>query len=291
MMAIEKQNTLGGLIVIDLFLGGAGGGMFFISFVMDLLKKYESIARIGCLCGLIFVLGGTFVLFFDLGNKNKLYRLFLNPSSWVTRGTCFITLFVIFGLAYSLPAFEPFSWIPWDKATIFGKALGWFAVVFSLLTMLYTGFLLGTTKRIPLWNTPTLPLLFLSSSLYTGMAFLLLIGYLFVPTPGVSFHTLVIIEIVLILLQLVVLGLFLWSGGYGSITAVESIRLLLKSRLFSIGVVITGLIIPLGLLIYHMSMENRFGVPILASFLLLASGLFLRYCILRAGVRLPLYSV
>jgi formate-dependent nitrite reductase membrane component NrfD len=291
MMVAERQNTFGGLIAIDLFLGGAGAGMFFISFVMDLVNKFESIARIGCILGPILVIGGTLVLFLDLGNKSGLYRIFINPSSWVTRGTYFITLFVLFGLAYSLPAFGPFSWIPWGKATILGKALGWAAVIFSFLTMLYTGFLLGTTKRIPLWNTPALPLLFFFSSLYTGMASLLVMGYLFMPTPGEDFHTLVLIEIVLILTQLLVLGLFLWTGSYGSTTAVESVHLLLKKRLFSIGVVITGLIIPLGLLIYYASLGNGFFVPTLAGLLLLASGLFLRYCILRAGLRLPLYSV
>jgi polysulfide reductase chain C len=165
MMVMERQNTFGGLIAIDLFLGGAGAGMFLISFLMNFLNKFESITRIGCVLAPILVLSGTLFLFLDLGSKKSVYRIIVNPLSWVTRGTWFITLFVLFALAYSLTDFGPFSWIPWGKTTIIGKSFGWAAVIFSFLTMIYPGFLLGTIKRIPIWNTPILPLLFFFNKL------------------------------------------------------------------------------------------------------------------------------
>jgi polysulfide reductase chain C len=288
-MTIDKQNSFGGLIAIDLFLGGAGAGIFFISFIMDLMNRFQNIAKIGAITGVILVLMGTIILFLDLGNKSRLYRLFINPSSWVARGTYFITGFVIFGIAYSVFSWNILGWVLLNKTTLLGKVVGGIAAIFSFMTMLYTGMLFSTMKRIPLWNTPALPLLFFFSSLYTAMAFLLLIGLLFVPTSIGDIHSLVMVEIVFILVQLLVLGVFLWAGNYNNMTTVESIRLL-KEPLFNIGVIILGLIAPLGLLIYDKVTDSGIIVSILATLLLLQGGVFLRYCIIKAGIRLPLYT-
>lgn len=290
-MTIERQNTFGGLIAIDLFLGGTGAGIFFISFIMDLMNRFQNITKIGAITGLILVLMGTLILFLDLGNKSRLYRLFSNPSSWVARGTCFITGFVIFGIVYSVFSWSLFSWILLDKTTLLGKVVGGIAAFFSFMTMLYTGMLFSTMKRIPLWNTPVLPLLFFFSSLYTAMAFLLLIGGLLVGIPVEGLHLLAMIEITFILLQLLLLGVFLWASGYNTTTTVESIRLL-KKPLFNIGVIIFGLIIPLGLLIYYNVVDNGGMLTILlAALLLIEGGFLLRYCIIKAGIRLPLHTV
>ena len=287
-MTIEKQISFGGLIAIDLFLGGAGAGIFFISFIMDLMNIFQNITKIGAVTGLILVLMGTIILFLDLGNKSRLYRLFINPSSWVTRGTYFITGFVIFGIAYTVFSWNFLDWVLWDKTTLLGKVVGGIAAIFSFMTMLYTGMLFSTMKRIPLWNTPVLPLLFFFSSLYTGMAFLLLIGNLFVATSMEDLHSLAMVEIVFILLQLLILGVFLWAGNYNNITTVESIRFL-KGPLFNVGVIIFGLVIPLGLLIYNRFTENGINLMTLLSLLILQGGIFLRYCIIKAGIRLPLH--
>jgi polysulfide reductase chain C len=287
-MTIEKQISFGGLLAIDLFLGGAGAGIFFISFVMDLMNRFQNITKIGVVAGLILVLIGTIFLFLDLGNKSRLYRLFINPSSWVARGTYFITGFVIFGIAYAVFSWNFMGLVLLDKTTLLGKVVGGIAAIFAFMTMLYTGMLLSAMKRIPLWNTPVLPLLFFFSSLYTGMAFLLLISNLFVVTSMEDLHSLAMIEIIFILLQLFVLGIFLWAGNYNNITTVESIRLL-KEPLFNIGVIIFGLVIPIGLLIYDRFTEGII-LPILSSVLILQGGTFLRYCIIKAGIRLPLYA-
>jgi formate-dependent nitrite reductase membrane component NrfD len=290
-MTIEKQNSFGGLMAIDFYLGGAGAGIFLISYIMDLMNRFQNITKIGVVTGLILVLMGTLILFLDLGNKRGLYRLISNPSSWVTRGTCFITGFVIFGIVYSVFSWSLFGWILLDKTTLPGKVVGGIAAFFSFMTMLYTGMLFSTMKRIPLWNTPILPLLFISSSLYSAMAFLLLIGNLFVPTTMEDLHSLVMVEIFLILVQLIVLGVFLWAGNYSNMTTIESIRLL-KKPLFHIWVITFGLIIPLLLLIYYNVANNGSILTVLlAALLLIEGGFFLRFYIIKAGIRLPLHAV
>ncbi len=294
---MERQTTFGWLVAADIFVVGAGGGVFLVSFVLDLLNKYEPIARTGAILGPILVLIGTFFLLGDLGAKARFYRLFRNPLSWMSRGTWILTIFIVSGLGYSLPSLGLFAWLPWSKATALGQAIGIVAGIFSVLAIVYGGFLFGVIKRIPLWNTPVSPVLFLFSGLYTGIAILLLIAPLFTVSLGgemvAALHSLGIAEIALILVQLLVLGAYLEIARHGSSSAAESVRLL-KMPLFIVGVIIIGLIVPLGLLFYA-AMVTELSIlstlAMVAAVLLLAGGMLLRYSILRVGIRLPLYSI
>ena len=85
-MNVEKQETFGWLVAIDLFLTGAGAGVFLVSFVMDIINQYVPLARLGAVVGPILVLIGAVLLFADLRNRMRFYRLINNPSSWMARG-------------------------------------------------------------------------------------------------------------------------------------------------------------------------------------------------------------
>lgn len=296
-MAMERQQVFGWFVALDLFLGGAGGGLFLVSFLLDLMGKYEPIARTGSISGVILVFIGTLFLIGDLGTKSKLYRLVLNPSSWVSKGTWILTVFIILGLAYSLPTFQPFNWLPWNKASILGEVIGMIAAIFSAGVALYTGFLLGAIKSIPFWNTSVLPVLFLVSSISMGIAILLFITPLFVESPGGEtqpfLNTLSIAEIILVLFQLLLLWAYIEIALHGNIASIKSVSEL-KGPSFITGVVIIGLIIPLGLLFWGITVREIHLLSILvwiAVVLILAGGLFLRREILRVGVHLPRFVI
>ncbi len=204
-----------------------------------------------------------------------------------------MVFFVIFGLGYSLPSLDLFAWLPWSKATTFGNIVGMVAALASIVMLTYTGFLLAVIKRIPLWNTLTLPLLFLLSGLCTGIACLLLMAPFLQTSVGqeTTLRTLVIAEVILILMQLVVLGAYLEIAKYGVISTIESVRSL-KTLFFIVGVIIIGLIIPLCLLsgtAVASDLSALFILAWVAGMLLLIGGILLRYSIIRAGVYLPLH--
>ena len=96
MVTQERQITFGWLIAIDTFLGGVGGGIFLISFILGLLGMYEPITRIGVLLGPLLALIGTFFLLADVGSRTRVYRLLANPSSWMSRGTLILAIFSFF---------------------------------------------------------------------------------------------------------------------------------------------------------------------------------------------------
>src|SRR3972149_946976 len=115
-MAAEKQTTFGWPVAVDIFLGGAAAGVFLGSYVLDIVNRFEPIARVGAVVGPLLVLVGAFLLLMDLGTKTNFYRLFSNLSSWMSRGTCILTVFIICGLGYSLPSVRLFAWLPWGSS-------------------------------------------------------------------------------------------------------------------------------------------------------------------------------
>ena len=290
-----KQKSWGWMIVLYIFLAGLGGGTFLFSFILLVMEKYESVAKIGALAGPLVVLFASILLLFDLGSPVKAYRLFTTPktlmSSWMSRGAWILTAFIILGLAYALPAYNLFKWLPWSQISGWGRGLGIAACLLSIIVPVYPGLLLGVIKSIPLWNTSVLPPIFFLSGLDTGIAVLVLLS-IFLPAAidVAGFHLLGTTDIVLIILLLVALFAYIEIMRQSSTTAAASIRLL-KTPLFIGGAVIAGLILPLALLIISVSISGIQTIRIIdgiTGVLILAGALLLRLSVVTSGLHRPL---
>ena len=288
----EKQKSWGWMIILYIFLAGLGGGTFLFSFILLFTGKYEDVAKIGALAAPLIVAFASLMLLFDLGSPTRAWRLFTTPktlmSSWMTRGAWILTAFIILGLAYALPAFSAFSWLPWSQASTLGKVIGFCAGVLSLIVPIYPGLLLGVIKSIPLWNTSALPPIFFLSGLDTGAALLVLLG-IFLPAAIdiAGFHLLGIIDIVLIVLLIVALFAYIEIVRQTGKTAAASVQLL-KTPFFIGGVVIGGMILPLALLIVSVTASDIDTIRILdaaAGILVLIGAVILRYSVVTSGLR------
>ncbi|MFC1862484.1 NrfD/PsrC family molybdoenzyme membrane anchor subunit [Thermodesulfobacteriota bacterium] len=282
-MQLERQETFGWLISLEIFLAGAGAGAFLFGFIYHLLGRYLEIAKTGMTTGLCLVMIGAVLLFFELGKKKRFYRVTLNKSSWITRGSWFLTIYLVCGLVYLSSAYTGYL----DIFPIPVKVIGVIAALVAVFVMSYTGFLFGAVKRVPLWNTSGLSMLFFLSSLYTGQAVILFITYLLETSLADGLLVMIIIELILIFLQMIALGTFLGTAAYGGTISSESVHLLIKNPLFVILVVVVGLLIPVGLLGYLVVMNHTFILSLPVSIFLLIGGFYLRHGILRAGIRLP----
>ena len=291
MNQIDRQKSWGWMIVLYIFLAGLGGGTFLFSFILLFIGKYEQIARIGALVGPLVVLFASALLLLDLGSPSRAYRLFAAPktlmSSWMTRGAWILTAFIIFGLAYALPAFSLFHWLPWSQGSGLGHGIGIVATVLSVIVPIYPGLLLGVIKSIPAWNTSALPPMFFLSGLDTGIASLVLVSIFLSTAIDVSgFHLLGTIDIILIILLLIAVFGYIEIVRQSGITAAASIRLL-KTPLFIGGVVVAGMILPLALMIVSISIENIHIIRLLdgtSGVLILLGALLLRFSIVNSGI-------
>lgn len=293
MSKTEGQKSWGLLVVIYVFLAGCGGGLFLFSYALSLLQWYEPAARIGLVTGPALVAIGSIMLIFDLGSPARCYRLFTTPrtlaSSWMIRGSWILSVFMILGLAYGLPSFGLFAWLPWGKTSVIGSLIGIAAAFFAVFVPIYPGLLLGVIKSIPLWNTRALPLLFFLSGLDTGVALLTIVSAVIPEAVGVEgFHLLAGADVVLIALLFIALLVYMELTRKRGESAARSVHLL-KGPLFVIGVILFGMLVPLALLIAStLASRNVLVVPIeaLAGILVLVGGLLLRYSVITCGVRL-----
>ena len=289
----EGQKEWGWPIVLYVFLAGLGGGTFLFSFILMFLDRYAAVTRIGALVGPLLVAFGSGMLLFDLGSATRAYRLFTTPatllSSWMIRGAWILTAFILLGLAYALPSFSLFSWLPWNQASGFGLGLGIAAALLAIVVAVYPGLLLGVIKSIPLWNTSALPPLFFLSGLDTGLAALVLMSLPFPSVVGADgFHLLGAIDAGLIILMLIALGAYIEIVRQTGVTAAASIHLL-TTPLFIGGVIISGLVLPLVIFICGAYVSDPPSIRLLdgiASLLILGGGLLLRLSVIRSGMRI-----
>jgi polysulfide reductase chain C len=280
---MERQETFGWLVSLEIFLAGAGAGAFLFGFIYHFIEGYEKIAEAGMTAGIYLVIIGTVFLFIELGKKRRFYRVTYNWSSWIARGSWCLGIYIVFGLAYLSSVYVGYLKID----SIPAKTVGVVAALFAVFVMSYTGFVLGAVKRVPLWNTSGLSMLFFFSSLYTGKAVILIIASVIETAVAGGLRAMIIIEFILIFLQMIALGTFLGTAAYSGKIASESVYLLVKNPLFILFVIIIGLLVPLGLLGYLVVMNHSFILSLPAGIFLLIGGFYLRHGILKAGIRIP----
>ena len=284
-------------IATYLFLGGMGGGMFFIAAVLSFFVLPEQATMLGSVLAwptffaLVWLAVGCFLLVFELGQHYAFVYVFFNSmTSVIGHGARLLCVALIFGLFWWI------SYLPWEW--ISGLA-GFFAVFRSLnlalaglagfCIMLYTGVLFSTLKAHSFWATPALPVLFTISALSTACACTMLClnftglypdmgvyGQASLVVLAIVVHEMLhALDIILILAELTVLLLLVLSllcaGNKVAHQAAERWVRGSYSKLFWIGMVGCGLVLPL--------LFNIIGLNIPAAVLALCGGLLLRFLI------------
>ena len=163
-------------IVIYLFLGGLGGGIFFLSALFDLIIAPGS----GLLffAPVFFALAalalGCFFLVFELGQPPVFWRVFTTKTAIIKWGAVLLSVAMIFGFVWWASYLYLLGW-EWT----FGLAAALEGVrpimlgvagVAGFGIMVYTGVMLSTLKAHAFWATPALPVLFTVSALSTACA-------------------------------------------------------------------------------------------------------------------------
>jgi formate-dependent nitrite reductase membrane component NrfD len=271
-VGLHGQREWAWLLALYLFLGSLGGSLDLFYRLFGLPVEFAGLA-------LLLVLAGAVTLLFKLGNPVRAWRAAFRPgTSWISRGVLCVTGFLVFGAASVAPALG--AWVPalkllpWAEGSGLGRAFGAVAALFALAVTIYPGFVVSSARGIAFWNTPMLPLLFFTYAALSAS------GVVLIVSPTAQFAAIAgWLAVANALLLAVYLAAMNQAGGAGR----ESVRRLNAGSLgaaFWIGVAAVGLALPLLL-------TWRQAAPALAGACLLAGGLLLRYCVLKAGVYVP----
>lgn len=272
---LVAQEEWGWLLALDLFFAGMGAALF-LFFLMFSLPPWVALLALG------FVVLGAIILFLELGHPLRAWRALARPfSSWISRGVILVAVFLIFGALCSASAFDSLAWLaPESEAA--KRIIAALAAISALFVILYPGFVLAASPSIPFWNSPLLPVLFLTHSLMVASGLLLLLASLGLASghlQGLRF-----LGEVLIIVNLALGIIYLTVSRSSGLAQRESVRRLKKGflgLLFQGGVMLAGMVIPLLMVIWLPS-----GLAFAGLFMLIG-GLLFRYCLLKAGVYVP----
>lgn len=275
-MGLNSQEEWSWLLAIDLFLGGSGGGLF-------LLYMFFDLSPTAALFSVVLVILGAIALLSELGHPLRAWRAIARPrTSWISRGVIFVTLFIVAGLLSVAPSLPAFSGLLWSPAGLGGRAVEAVAAISAFMVILYPGFVLSASPSIPFWNSPLLPVLFFSQSLLAASGIALLFSPLGLYDPALP--ALSSLTALLIMANLILVVFHLLTMRNSGLVGRESVRLLNHGVLgltFSGGVVLLGMVLPLGIGLWVPSWA------VVAGAFILIGALLYRYCILKAGVYVP----
>ncbi len=287
----------GMLIVCYLFLGGCGAGLLFVSSVTSLAfygsgrrtaystLVFSSVKDRCVAMGFLLLLVASLCLVGDLGRPERIIYLVIRPRwSVITFGAYALAALIMACGVQTLVSIFGFSWARGGVRRGLEMACAGLAVP----VMIYTGvFLQSMGSAVALWSTPLVPVLFLLSALSTGFAAFFVALALTDRVDGLEailggLHKAHAITLVA---ELIVLVLFMVAISTAP-AAHDSLSLLLRGYLapwFTVGVIVSGLVVPLAAELSHVLRPHRGGFPI-GDALCLLGGFALRYCMVNAAV-------
>ena len=289
-----------------LFLGGLGGGIFCLSwiliyFVYPGVEVVPMVLAWPCFIAILCLGLGCFFLVFELGQPLVFLRAFIKFTSIICWGARILSVCMIFGLIWFL-TYIPRDWLGLPLGALqilegWRDVCMWLAGLTGTGIMLYTGIMLSTLKAHSFWATPALPVLFTVSALSTACAGISLsIGWW--PAPF-TFATLVanevvveilhLVDIILVVCEIIVLLVMVLSFlGAGNRTANKVAKRWVKGSyapFFWVGMIGIGLVVPE---ILYLAGAGTVAASIIAPILILCGGLLLRFLIVYSDDRAPL---
>jgi formate-dependent nitrite reductase membrane component NrfD len=274
-------------ILVDLWAAGLAGGGYFAAFLVDLFTggKHKRLLQIATWIGVPMALLGVLLLVLDLGNQLSFWHLIVDfdplslvfhPVSPMSIGTYVMALWSMSG------AFLIVLWLAESEVPVFRllrrlvpltRVLRWISFVLSPLVVAYTGVLLSNTNQ-PLWMTVLLPILFVVSAIFTGVAATRLVATLLKKdTPAELGQA----SIILAILQALALVGFLLTVPAGVLVG-GSLALW-----FWLGVVLVGLVVPFVLEVLALKAKEAAALVLVSTVCVLLGGLALRAVVAIGG--------
>lgn len=239
-----------GVVAVDLFFAGMGAWAFVFSVVLGWgNERCRKLKTYGMVAAFVAVALGALILAVDakagIQDPLRFFYLFTNFGSVMTWGVLFISAFLLVCLVCVILRLRKRNASAWLEIV---------GCVLALCVAAYTGVLLGSSDSYPLWNIAVLPLLFLASAAYTGLALVGLIGW-FVDREDLAASSLpgklcLILPVAVAVLLAALLAVASSAAGSAAAAGAQSVAGLLTGDhavLFWLGAVVVGIVAPLAL--------------------------------------------
>lgn len=275
--------------VMAFYFGCLGAGLYAVSALLDWRAAGE--APRGTVTGLIV----GFILVIGVKNLSHilasshpakaLSALSKVGTSWISRGSLAILCFGVFG---ALDVVVRLGWIPGDKAAL-GIILGVLALLAALAVMVYVGFVMAQGRRIALWHSPLMPVMFLVYSVVVGCA---LAGGIFT-IFGIDFDAALLRVILLVSLAVMLFLALAHLAFLGTSTEAGRLsqQMLTRGRLagsYLGGFLVLGLVVPIILTAAAYGTAGGAAVAtVISAVLIVIGGFFFFSGLLSAAVYTP----
>lgn len=292
---VSRQQVWGWRVIWHLFLVSIAAGAYICGFILSLVYPHHSrlLMALAVLAAVPLLIIGIVLLISHLGAKTKVIRAFCHPnSSWLSRGGIALLVFLILDIVHgSLPftTTSPTSWLP-----LLHIVLGAVTSLSALFVLLYSGMVLARLKSFPCWRSELLPWLFIVSGLSGGLMVLVLFLFILDIAPNLDVRQPLILAMqhnsYILVIQGIVLGCYLsWARA---LPAAREYALMITRGAYSIpfwvGVVVAGMLVPLGFGLYaaHAQIDELLLIIFAIELAVfgLVGALLLRYVVVSAGV-------
>ncbi|MEP6703929.1 MAG: NrfD/PsrC family molybdoenzyme membrane anchor subunit [Acidobacteriota bacterium] len=202
----------------------------------------DSMKWVSAITALVFLAITGILLIMDLGRPDRFLYVLLRPQwrSWLTRGAYIITVYGGLLTAWLAAAYFGFT-----TALKFIEPL---AIVFALLSAVYTAFLFAQAKGRDFWQSPMLGVHMLIHSLMAGCAVLIAVQFQTVSIDFLAFAALAASFLILVHLGTLAIELTTAHSTEDAHAVAKMITSGRFSRAFWLGMILTGNVLPLFLI-------------------------------------------
>ena len=281
---VPHRQAWGFDLVLYLLFKGISTGSMFLSALLWLMGDRSTLVGVaGPIVSVVFAIATSIVLVIDLERPERFYYILTRPnwSSWLARGA-----FLLMGHSTIAGLWVLIYWLGWTGV------LPWlapFAMAAAFGATIYTGFLFAQGLARDLWQGPHNTIDLIAQAVAEGSASMLLVSVF----AGAPAGTIRVLALTMAFAALAHLGILLLenvltrSATLGHELAVRAIRRGAYSRLFWIGAVGAGCLVPLALISIASASAFYLTLTIPAAAFALAGGFAWEYIWVEAGQSVP----
>ena len=247
-------------IPLYFYFTGLSAGSFILSTLSTVfrIKRFKPMALPAAIISFLLLLLAPACLILDLHQPTRFWHTlvpeYFNRTSALSYGSWLLTAYPIANLIYIY-----FIFVKNDRVT---RILGMITVPLAIFVHAYTGFAFALVRARAWWHSALMPGYFLTSALLSGIALLAVVALMMDRYRQEKLEPELFTSLRLMMIGILLVDLF-WNGSFWLTLLVSnadgyaSILLALHEKLYVWGELVSGMLIPLAILVLPRTREDK----------------------------------